>query len=120
MALIDTLLELEDEGWRALSASTGAAFYGDAMADDGLMVLPGMVLTKDEVVRSIGDAPPWSWFRLEEPRLVPLTDDSAVLAYRAVAQRTGAAEYRALMATTYVRREGRWLVALHQQTPLPD
>nr|MBA2632030.1 DUF4440 domain-containing protein [Chloroflexota bacterium] len=35
---------LEREGWAALTGPDGAAFYAEVMADDGLMVFPGMVL----------------------------------------------------------------------------
>jgi hypothetical protein len=39
--------------------------------------------------------------------------------YRASATRAGEPPYRALMSSVYVRVDGRWRLALHQQTPLP-
>lgn len=42
---------------------------------------------------------------------------SVVVAYRATARRSGST-YAALCNSTYRRTEGRWRLALHQQTPL--
>lgn len=84
------------------------------------MVFPAPVgvLTKDRVVAEIGAAPPWSSFRIEDPRVVRLTDHSAILTYRASAQREGQPVYSALMCSAYVERNGSWRLAFHQQTPL--
>ena len=50
---LDGLLALEHDGWAALCAGRGAAFYGDVMTADGLMVLAnGLVLDRDQVVAS--------------------------------------------------------------------
>ena len=39
------------------------------------------------------------------------------MTYGVVAQRDGAEEYSALIASTYVRRDEGWRLAVHQQTP---
>ena len=62
-------------------------------------------------------APPWATFELIDPRVIELTDDSGVVVYRAKAQRAGEESYSAMMSSTFVRRDGRWLLAFHQQTP---
>src|SRR3546814_16826983 len=59
---------------------------------------------------------PWSSFELDDERVVSLTDQSAVVAYRASAAR-GDLSYSALISSTYVRGAGKWRLALHQQTP---
>jgi hypothetical protein len=49
--------------------------------------------------------------------VIEATPDSAIVTYQATAQRTGEPEYRALMSSAYARRQGRWQLILHQQTP---
>jgi uncharacterized protein (TIGR02246 family) len=111
--------QVERRGWDALSSADGAAFYEDLMADDGVMVFPGMVLDKAATVRAIADAPPWQSFELADLRVIEATPDSGIVSYDATARRGGEDEYRALMSTVYARREGRWRLLLHQQTPVP-
>jgi len=113
------VLALERAGWEAL-ATAGAAgpFYANVLADQVLMLLPGgMVLDdREQVVEAMG-GPPWDRYELADERVLELSDDSAVVAYRATARR-GATEYTALFTSTYVRRASGWKLALHQQTPI--
>jgi hypothetical protein len=108
--------ELERRGWAALSGPNGAAFYQDAMADDGFMVFPGMVMDKAIAIATIREVQPWSTFELSDVRTA--TDENAALVtYKARAQRAGEPEFEAVMSSVYVRRGGRWLLLLHQQSP---
>ncbi len=111
------LLELEDQGWTALSSGNGAEFYDEHLADDARMVFPFGVMTRADSVEAMRAAPPWSRYQIQDPTVVQLTPESAVLTYRAIAQRDGQPEYRAWMSSVYVLRDGRWKMALHQQTP---
>ncbi|HLH24323.1 MAG TPA: nuclear transport factor 2 family protein [Chloroflexota bacterium] len=113
-----TLLALEHQGWQALAAGTGAAFYQQNLTTDALMVFPFGALTREQSIEAIKAAPPWATFRIEEARVVKLTDDSAVLTYQATAQRAGQAPYAARMTTVFVKRDGSWQTAFHQQTPV--
>ena len=117
--MTETAREIEDlerQGWEALSGPGGAAFYEDAMADDGLMVFPGMVMDKPTAVATIRDVQPWSRYDIADLR-VAADDRAALVTYRAKAQRAGEREYEAVMSSVYVRRAGRWLLLLHQQSP---
>lgn len=115
------LWALEEQGWEALSTENGGAFYRDYLTDDALMVFPFGVLAKDRTIEAIEAAPPWASYRLEEPRIVQLTDSSAIVTYRATARREGAeTAYSALMSSVYVNRDGAWKLAFHQQTPLSE
>ena len=51
------LEELERRGWDALCGPDGAAFYEELMADEGLMVFPGLVLDKPQTLRAIRGTP---------------------------------------------------------------
>jgi len=116
----EELITLERSGWQALSTDgpTAASFYGDVLAREVLVLLPGGMVIDDRatMVESMqGD--PWDSFDLQDERVMPFGDSAAVVAYRAVARRNGQ-EYAALCNSTYVRQDGQWKLALHQQTPI--
>jgi hypothetical protein len=114
------LLELEREAWRALSTDgeTAAAHYEKLLADEVLMLLPGGLVIDDRqaVIESMRGAP-WDGFEITDERVLELDDRTAVVAYRATAQRSGQ-DYEALFNSTYVRDDGQWRLTLHQQTPV--
>ena len=114
------LEELERRGWAALSGTSGAEFYDELMADDGLMVFPGAVFDKQATVEAIAAAPPWAMFEMSDVRVISASVDAATVTYRATAQRHGQAPYRALFTSVYARRDGTWRLVLHQQTPDPE
>lgn len=120
MSVHDDLIELERDAWKALATSGEAAaeFYGRVLADEVLMLLPGGMVIDDRatVIDSMRGAP-WDSFELSDERVLALGDDSAVVAYRATASR-GGSDYTALFNSTYVRVDGAWRLALHQQTPV--
>jgi hypothetical protein len=116
----DELMQLERDAWKALSTSGEAAadFYGRVLHDDVLMLLPGGLVIDDRaaVIDSMQGAP-WDSYELSDERVLALGHDSAVVAYRATASRGGTG-YTALFASTYVRVDGSWRLAVHQQTPV--
>jgi uncharacterized protein (TIGR02246 family) len=98
---------------------TGAAFYDDVMADDGLMVFPGIVLDKAASLRAIARAASWASWELRDVRVIEALPDAGIVTYDATATRAGEHPYRAPMASVYARRDGRWRLVLHQETPIP-
>jgi hypothetical protein len=89
------LIELEEQGWRALS-STGEApgeFYQRVLDDTVVMLLPGGMVLDDRaaIVQSMSGQP-WSSFELQDPLVIQPTADTAVVTYGVVAQREGAPE----------------------------
>ena len=119
MDTTDELIALETDGWRALSAdaATATEFYGRLLDEEVVMLLPGgmRLSDRDEILGSMG-GPPWASFELEDPQVVALGSDGAIVLYGVVAVRDGA-EYSALVSSAYVRRADGWRMALHQQTP---
>jgi hypothetical protein len=113
------LLDLERSGWSALSTSPEAAtrFFSEVLAEHVLLLLPGGLVIDDRgrALESMSGAP-WSSFDLTDERVLEVTEDSAVVAYRAAATRAGD-EYSALCASLYVRCGRDWRLAFHQQTP---
>lgn len=119
--LTENLKELEERGWQALSDGTAGEFYERILAREAVMLFPGFgILDRATTLETMRAAPPWAWFRLEDVRVLTLSADSAVVYYRARAQRDGEPEYRALMNSTYVREDGEWRLALHQHSPEPN
>jgi len=118
---MDELIELERAGWASLCDGTGDAFYGRMMTGDGVMVLAnGTVMTRDDVVAALGQAPPWASYEMDDVRVVPLGPDAAALVYVGTGHRDGdEPPFVGVMSSVYVRRDAGWRLALYQQTPKP-
>lgn len=97
----------------------GVAFYRDNMAAEAQMVFadPVGILKGDEILDGLKAAPRWAAVEFADQTEQTL-GDTRVLAYRATGSRDGAEPYSALCSTTYVRREGKWILLSHQQTPV--
>ena len=120
MATEDELLDLERAAWEALSSGGDAAatFYERVLAREVLMLFPGgMVIDDRRAVIDSMRGEPWSSYQLSDERVVELSDDCAVVAYRGHATRRDT-EYSALFTSTFVREDGQWRLAVHQQTPV--
>ncbi len=113
----DELIRLEREGWEALSSGRGGDYYREHLTDDAVMAFPFGVLTRKVTIQAMESAPPWSTYEIEDTRVVELTEDSGMVVYRATAQRAGEEAYSAVVSSTYVRRDGVWKLAFHQQSP---
>lgn len=118
--LVDELLELEHRGWQALCDGQGAAFYGDLMSEDGVMILAhGQALDRQAVVASLEHAPAWDSYSIDNSTVTTLGSDQAILRYTGTGRRSGDPDFVALMASVYVRIDGVWRLAHYQQTPVP-
>lgn len=116
---LQELLELERLGWQSLCDGTGSAFYGTLMVDGALMVLAdGMTMSRDGVAAALQSAPPWASFTIEDPRLVSVSDQVAILVYLGTGFRTGGDAFVAVMSSTYVKKAAGWRLAAYQQTPV--
>jgi hypothetical protein len=109
---MDELLKIE----RELGGGTGDA-YRKHLTEDAVVVVPGAAIDREQTAFAIDATPGWDEFEITEDRVVPLTEDSAILTYR-WSSRRGDETYEALMSSVYVRRDGEWKLALHQQTPV--
>ncbi|WP_293786333.1 nuclear transport factor 2 family protein [uncultured Aeromicrobium sp.] len=117
---LDGLLDLEHRGWEALTSSRGGIFYGELMTPEAVMILVnGMVLDRPTIAQTLNDSPPWSSYRLENPRLVPTSETSAALVYTATAHRDGQDEpFVALMSSHYRVLDDQLRLTLYQQTTI--
>ena len=116
MNLEDHLFKLEERFW-----TEGAGYFRRNLADSAVMVFPepAGVLVKDEIASSVEAAARWSKVELEEHRLLELSEDAALVTYKATARRPGKDPYVARASSAYVRDGTAWKLAFHQQTPVP-
>lgn len=116
-----TLIELEEQGWQALSSAgdAGQRFYDSILREDAVMVFPGglRLSDKQDILASLA-AQPWQSFQIEDAQTLDLTENAGVVVYKVTARRAGSAPYAALISSTYVHEDGAWRLALHHQTPV--
>ncbi len=115
------LIDLEEQGWQALSTEgdAGKKFYSSVLRDDAIMLFPGgqIIDGKKSILESFS-AQPWKSFHLEGMKVISLSENAAVLVYKVTAQREGKDPYVALINSTYVLSNRTWKLVLHQQTPV--
>ena len=114
---MDKLLELEEPGWQAMSSPSPTDFLERWLANNALMVVPGMIIDRDAFLEAVTSEPPWKTHHIAEPRIVAFTDDCSAVLYRVTAQRDGQPPYVALVTSVYVRKGGDRKLIYHQQAP---
>ena len=115
----DQLLELEERGWLALSSPDPVSVCQEWLADEAVLIVPGMIIDRATFLKALSTEQPWADHHIDEPQAVELTNESAALVYRVTARRAGQPEFVALMTSVYVKRADRWQLVIHQQTPAP-
>jgi len=117
-ALKESLVKLEKQSWEAWQKRDGK-FYQEFLSDDHVEVGPGGTSSKAEVVAFVGSPAcvvrSWSVDGFE---LTVFDANTALLTYHAQQDTTcrGPVPSPAWVSSLYVRRGGRWLNALYQQT----
>jgi len=96
----------------------GADAYADLMAPRCIMAFAAMGVLEDAaIVESLRGAPRWAAINMTQQVMAEPAEDVIILAYTAQARRDGAEPYSALCTSTYLRLDGQWRIAQHQQTP---
>jgi hypothetical protein len=111
----EDLLALEAGFW------TGDAdFYRQNLADPCLVVFTQMagLFSREEIAGSIQGEGRWSKVEIDAKGMLRPRPDVAILSYEAHALRESGEAYAALVSSAYVRTDGAWKLAFHQQTPL--
>jgi hypothetical protein len=110
------LLAAEERFWLA----TGGDVYREHMIEDGRLVFPFGTLDRSAVAAMLDRTPAgWVEWTFDDVFVIRLGEDVAVLGYRTLARHAEEGEpYQAMMTSVYVRRADRWLLAVHQQTPV--
>jgi hypothetical protein len=115
MILSNDLFDLEKDFWTGNSE-----FYLQHLADDCMVVFSESagLISKEEIASRIKDGTRWHNLDIRQKGLVELADGVALLSYEAHAIRANGEPFQALVSSAYVRTDGRWKMAFHQQTPL--
>jgi hypothetical protein len=112
----EELVELERRFW---FAGGDPGVYRDHFADGGRCVFSFGALDKEATMAAIEGATPWEAVEFEDVTTVDLGPDTVALVYGADARDAGGNRYRAAVSSVYVRRDGAWELALHQQSEAP-
>ena len=113
--LTTIVTELERGFW---TESDDPDYFTQNVAEEGFAVIEPMgVIEKRGIVEMAADEP---WRDVEMTDLVvrEVTPDVAVIAYHGQGRHAGDAEpHRSSIVSTYVRRQGRWLLAMTAHQP---
>ncbi len=115
-SLAQELIEVERRGWEALCSDDAVGYYRRHLVEDALMAFPFGLMDREEALSAMGTAQPWSRYDMKEPRVIPLDPDCGVVVYAVTAQREGQEPFSAVVSSTFVRRDGEWRLAFHQQS----
>jgi hypothetical protein len=82
MNLTEHLIALEREGWQALAAGNGGAYYREHLSANALMAFRFGILTREDALEAMEAARPWERFEIRDPRgVIDLGHDSGVVVY---------------------------------------
>jgi hypothetical protein len=115
----DHLLNVERRLW-----TNDAAFYRDNLTEDCVLVFAETgVISKDIAVEAIHkeneEDRRWAEVEFDDIRKSVLAGDVALLSYRVKARwEHETFAISALASSLYVKRDGAWKLAFHQQTPV--
>jgi hypothetical protein len=114
MTTTEDILQLEKGFW-----TEGADFYRQHLDDDCLIAFVGMagVMGRDQIAAT-AQGPRWRDVEIALKGIVEPAPGVAILSYEAKATRADGAPYAAQVGSGYVKRDGDWKLAFHQQTPL--
>jgi hypothetical protein len=110
---MELLIDLERRFWR-----DGADFFRQQLTDDFLMLFPGTgMMRRAEAIDGVAAGQRWDHVEIHDAHTLVLGPDARLLCYQAEAERNGEG-YSALVSSAYVRRDGTWKLAFHQQSPI--
>ena len=117
----DLLVAIEGRLW-----TSDPAFYRETLLDDAVLVFAetGPVAKREalaDVERRVRERRHSSIVEFDRMQCVMPTDDSALVTYTAIARPSDGTDLtRAYCSSLYLRRDGAWKLAFHQQTPQPQ
>jgi len=113
--LADEILAIEKGFWTQVD---NPRFFEENLADEGLSVIEPMgFIRKRQAVQMTADKP-YQDVEMTDVVLRQITPDCVILAYHGQGTRDGdKAPYRGSIASTYVKQNGRWQLALTAHQP---
>lgn len=117
--LTDSLLAIERAAWEAWKTRQ-PDFYRRTLIPESLYLSGLGAASRDETAALVTRIPcTVQGYELDQPRSLRLTEDSAILIAHTIARYTcNGKEIEAAdwISTVFVRREGEWRIAFHQET----
>ena len=118
---IKTFIELETQVWEALRNGDAEADTR-LLAEDFLGVYPSGFAGRSDHAGQLANGPTVADFELHNPRLVAVSDNDVLLAYRAdwhrlVRGQSGPSESM-YISSLWCRRSGRWVNVFSQDSPV--
>ena len=113
------ILALETGFW---THANDPRYFEENLAEEAITVIEPMgFIDKDHAVHATAKKP-WTHVQMADVELRELTADCVILAYHGKGSMEGVTDpYRGSIASTYVRRDGRWQLALTAHQPwVPD
>ena len=121
MDLLGELLGLEEKMWAANRAGD-AGYYATMLRDNAVVVSRYGVMDRAAILVGIGENRiPYVSSTITEPRAIELTPDSALITYHVHVEALRDGEplaFDTLATSVYVRQDGSWRNAFHQQSAL--
>lgn len=112
------LITLETSVWEAIC--TGDAGADEALlATDFLGVYPTGFAGRDDHTGQLRNGPTVAEYELLEPRQIGISEDHALLAYRAEYRRPGGTSTESMyVSSLWSKHDGRWINVFSQDTPV--
>jgi hypothetical protein len=117
---IEQFIALESQVWQALVEGDGAADER-LLSEDFLGVYTVGFADRAAHVAEVGKGPSVTDYALSDARLMVLTDDIVLLAYRCTLTRPGASDPESvLISSIWEERDGAWVNTFSQDTPADE
>ena len=116
---MDQAWQLEERFWSAGTTGEVPDYYAHVLTSDAIVVVPGQVLQREELLRQWQDRPPWRDYEITDRRDVLVNGETALLCYQVAATSPDGTVYRARVSSLYTWVTG-WALAFRQHTPERD
>ncbi|OHB31730.1 MAG: hypothetical protein A2790_02630 [Phenylobacterium sp. RIFCSPHIGHO2_01_FULL_69_31] len=118
MSVKDDLFQVEQGFWLA-----GKDHFRQHVDESCLLAFPQAgemhgIFSNQQVAETVTSPTRWRDLTMSNRLLLEVTDDVAVISYRADVTRADGEPYSALISSGYVRRDGGWKLAFHQHSPV--
>lgn len=118
MTLKDQLYTIEEGFWLA-----GEDHFLTHVDEQCLLVFPQAgemhgVHSRADVAATATPSNRWRDLKISHRQFLQVTEDVAIISYRADVTRVDGGPYAALIGSTYVRQEEGWKLAAHQHSPV--
>jgi len=107
----DAVLELERGFWEK---SNDPEFYKENLLEDGISIIGSMGFVKQAgAIKMSKDSKPWTNVKMQDMHILDLNDETVAVAYHGEGTQEGMDKpYRATVSSVYVRKHGKWKLAL--------